>query len=307
MANTITILLWIFLSAETYLDYAALADAYQAKQQFAEAEQAYRKAIFLLPERRESFHARAIVLRNLGSVLTAEAKFDEALEVLNEASAVTSRNEFKDPVLAAEIYNSLGVIYFNRGDMRKAENSFEQAARIDGASNSALDVALTNLGSLYQRQRQFAKAEAVYNRSLEVTERRLGNAHPSLSITLHKLGSLFTSLGRYKDAKARFERGMAILEASGLSNGKLAMQTLHGLAKTYIEEHDAAGAEPLLMRAAEIARVRAPQPADTAEAIDVLETYSKVLGDVRKPVEAQRVHDEARRLRASMTLTVRAK
>ena len=85
------------------------------------------------------------------------------------------------------------------------------------------------------------------------------------------------------------------------------MQTLHGLAKTYIEEHDAAGAEPLLIRAAEIARVRAPQRADTAEAIEVLETYSKVLSDVRKPIEAQRVHDEARRLRAAMTLTVHAK
>jgi tetratricopeptide (TPR) repeat protein len=305
VAHTITILLFFVTQANTYLEYARMGDGYQAQQQFPEAEQAYRKAV-LLADRPDQRHARAIVLRNLGSVLTAEARFDEALEALNEAAALASRNQFKDPLLAAEIFNSLGVAYFNRGDLRRAESAFEQATRIDAQSNKALDVALTNLGSIYQRRRQYAKAQESYERSLQVTEGRLGSWHPNLSVTLHKLGSLLTAVGRYKDAKALFERGLAILEKSGLSNEKLAMQTLEGLATTYIDEHDSAGAEPLLKRAAEIARRRAVQPADTAEAIEVLETYSKVLNDVRKPVEAQKVHEEARRIRASMTLTVRA-
>ena len=313
MAYTITILLGIlffgpFLYGQTttYLDYARLGDAYQVKQQFPEAELAYRKAISVLPAQREQMHARAILLRNLGSVLTAEARFDDALVALNEASALTNKEAFKDSRLAAEILNSVGVIYFNRAEMRKAENSFLQATRIDFDNNDVLDVALTNLGSLYQRQRQYTKAEAAYKRSLEVTEARLGKLHWNLSVTLDKLGSLFRAIGRYKEAKLHFERSLSILEEAGTPNEKLTMETLHGLAETYIDEHDAPGAEPLLTRAVEIARRRAVRPADTAESIEVLETYSKVLRDLRKPVEAQRVHEEARRIRASMTLTVRA-
>ncbi len=310
---------WIRLSLESAranngeyasaLNYATLGDIYQAKQQFTQAEQAYRKAILMLPGQHEQIHARAIVLRNLGAVLTAEARFDEALVALNEAAKLTHKNEFKDLLLNAEILNSLGVVYFNEGNMRKAENSFIEAARlssVSGSANNALDVALTNLGSLYQRRRQYKKAEAAYKRSIEVTVTRSGDSHSNLSVIVNKLGWLYINTGRHKEAKAQFERSLAILEKAELSNERLMMETLQGLAKVYIEEQDELRAEPLLARAAEIARRRAVQPADTAKAIEVLETYSKVLRDSGNPVEAERVQEEARRIRASVTFTVRA-
>jgi len=309
---------WIRLSLESAranngeyasaLDYATLGDIYQAKQQFTEAEQAYRKAVLMLPGQHEQIHARAIVLRNLGAVLTAEARLDDALVALNEASKLTRKHELNDLTLSAEILNSLGVVYFNQGEMRKAETSFIAATRVGSVSSNAtnaLDVALTNLGSLYQRRRQYKKAEAAYKRSLEVTETRLGNSHSSLSVILGKLGWLYIATRRYKEAEAHFQRSLAILEKAELSDERLTMQTLQGLAMTYINEHDETRAEPLLARAAEIARRRVVQPAETAEVIEVLETYSKVLYDLRKPVEAQRVQEEARRIRASMTFTVR--
>jgi hypothetical protein len=37
-----------------------------------------------------------------------------------------------------------------------------------------------------------------------------------------------------------------------------------------------------------------------------METYSRVLKDLQKPVEAEQVQADARRLRASMTYTVQA-
>ena len=309
---------WIRLSLESAranngeyalaLDYATLGDIYQAKQQFTQAEQAYRKASLMLPGQHEQIHARAIVMRNLGAVLTAEGRFDGALVALNEASKLTHKNEFKDLPLNAEILNSLGVVYFNQGQMRRAETSFTEAARVSSVSNNtndALYVALTNLGSLYQRRRQYKKAEAAYKRSLEVTVTRAGDSHSNLSVILNKLGSLYTATGRHKEAKAQFERSLVILEKAGLSNERLTMQTLHGLAKTYVDEHDEMRAEPLLARAAEIAHRRIVQSPDTAEVIELLEIYSKVLKDLQNPVEAERVQEEARLMRASMVFTVR--
>src|SRR4029077_13193664 len=102
---------------------------------------------------------------------------------------------------------------------------------------NALDVAWSNLGSLYEKRGEYSKAEKAYRRSLEVTEGRFGKSQWNLSITLGSLGLLYNSVGRYKEAEPLFERSIVILEKALLQDGKLMIQALHGLAKTYIVEH----------------------------------------------------------------------
>ena len=68
------------------------------------------------------------------------------------------------------LFNSLGVVYFHQGLTRKAENSFLQTTHFNSPSNNALDVAWSNLGSLYEKRGEYSKAEEAYRRSLEVTE-----------------------------------------------------------------------------------------------------------------------------------------
>jgi len=60
---------------------------------------------------------------------------------------------------------------------------------------------------------------------------------------------LYIATWRYKEAEAHFQRSLAILEKAELSDERLTMQTLQGLAMTYINEHDETRAEPLLARA----------------------------------------------------------
>jgi hypothetical protein len=62
----------------------------------------------------------------------------------------------------------------------------------------------------------------------------------------------------------------------------------------------------LLAQAAGIARHKTIRAADAPIVIEVMETYSKVLLDLQDSAEAERVQAEARRLRASITLTVQA-
>ena len=288
------------------LDYAKLGDIAQASEQYVQAEQAYRKAIEILRGQSGEEHALAIVWRNTGAVLTAEGRFDDALRALKEASKLTHQNKFTDAPLNAEVLNSLGVVYFHQGDMRKAETFFTQAAQIQAPFSKATDVALANLGNIYQKRGEYAKAEEAYKRSMQITEDRLGDSHPNLSMTLGSLGLLYNATGRYKDAEPVFQRSIEILEKTVLSDGRLMLQALHGLAKTYIGEHDERRAEALLARAAGIARHKTIRAADAPIVIEVMETYSKVLLDLQDSVEAERVQAEARRLRASITLTVQA-
>src|SRR5215470_14529410 len=146
------------------VDYSALGDVYQAELRFTEAEEAYRKAISTLRRRPEHSHALAIIWRNLASALTAEARFEQALKGVNEASKLINQHKLNDQKLQAQMLNTRGVIYFYQGKMRNAEAAFIEASRIQFAPDSALDVdageILNNLGRVYQKMRQFGKAEA---------------------------------------------------------------------------------------------------------------------------------------------------
>jgi len=288
------------------LDYSTLGDICLGQEQFTEAEQAYETAVQIFSRQPGQSHALAIVLRNLGSLLSARGRFHDAVATLNQASKLTRKHKFDDLPLTAEIFNSLGVVYFHEGEMRKAETSFVQATVIDAPSNNALDVAWNNLGSLYEKRGEYSKAEAAYTKALRITETRLGESHSNVGVTLASLGVLYNTTGRYKEAEPIFERSIRILEKAMLSDGKLMLDALNGLAKTYIGEHDERRAEPLLARAIGIARLRAAEPANAPTVIAVMETYSRVLRDLQKPVEADRVQADARRLRASITYTIQA-
>jgi tetratricopeptide (TPR) repeat protein len=293
------------------IDYSLLGDIFQAKGQFTEAERTYRKAISILPHRPETTNALSIVWSNLAAALTAEARFEEALRDLNEASKLIVHAKLKDPKLEAQVFNTCGVIFFYQGKMRKAETCFLQASYLGVVADTPLDVdlgeTLNNLGRVYQSMRQYAKAEDIYKRSLRLVEARYGYADPNVTPILDNLGSLYISTRRYKEAESLFQRSVAILEDAGLTNERLMMQTLHGLGKTYLAEHDTPRAEPFLARAAEIVRKTTLHPTDRWEAVEVLETYFKALTELSQPLEAERVQAEARRIRASMAFTVRVR
>src|SRR5262249_17768833 len=85
------------------------------------------------------------------------------------------------------------------------------------------------------------------------------------------------------------------------------MEALHGLAKMYIRQNKKSQAEPVLRRAAEIARRSLNQPILIPEIIEVLNDYSKVLRDLSDRVDADLLHAEAQRIRFSAAFIVEAK
>src|SRR5262249_49815304 len=143
---------------------------------------------------------------------------------------------------------------------------------------------------------------------LRLAEARLGASHPELGIPLTGLGNLDIEFGRYKKAEDHFQQAIVILEQAATSfyEARL-MEALFGLAKTYIRENDQIRAEPVLPRAAEIARRSLNQVFLIPAIIAVLDDYSKVLRDLNNPEDADRLHAEAQRIRTTAAFTVAVK
>src|SRR5215475_8313304 len=57
------------------LNYSTLGDISQAQSHLPEAEQAYRKAIFIISQKPENYRVLAILWRNLASALTSQSRY----------------------------------------------------------------------------------------------------------------------------------------------------------------------------------------------------------------------------------------
>jgi tetratricopeptide (TPR) repeat protein len=293
------------------LNYSTLGDISLAQLRLPEAEQAYRKAMSVLSQTPEHDRARAILWRNLASALMTQGRIVDASSALNEGRKLVAEHKIQEPQLTAELLNTLGVIQFYQGKLNKAESSLLQAAtEISTApatpQQADLGEVLNNLGYVYQAKRKLEKAEDAYRRSLQFRETRYGSSHLRLAATLTNLGALYSDTGHYTDAEQSFQQSLAILEREESPfNQAAVMHALYGLAKLYIRENDEKRADVPLARAAAIAR-KLQIPGEMPAALEILETYSRVLAHLSNQQEAERVQTEAKRIRATMAFTVSA-
>jgi tetratricopeptide (TPR) repeat protein len=294
------------------ITYSRLGDIYQEEMRLQEAERVYRASISILLREPDGSHALAIVWRNLGSVLTAETDYREALAALDQAWRLVEKKKLEDPELNAEILNGQGIIHFYQGRFVKARTYLTRAAQIKLVATGPWDLSgedvLNNLARVYQATGDLQKAEQTYKQALGLAESRLGVSHPNLAGFLSNLGALCLDLKRYKEAEDYFQRDVQILDQSGrVSDEFRMMEALHGLGKTYMKETDQVRAESALRRAADIARRNQNQAILIPEILRLLDDYSTVLRDLWNPVDADRLVAEAKRIRAAAAFTVRAK
>ncbi|MGH7601717.1 MAG: FxSxx-COOH system tetratricopeptide repeat protein, partial [bacterium] len=86
------------------------------------------------------------------------------------------------------------------------------------------------VGLYFQARANYAEAESLYRRSLEIREKQLGPEHPAVATSLNNLAALLESQGKSADAEPLFRRSLKIREkqlglehpATGVSYGNLA-------------------------------------------------------------------------------------
>jgi tetratricopeptide (TPR) repeat protein len=114
----------------------ALGDLYQNRLDFNTAEQAYMKAVDILRNQPEHVLALAVLLRNMGAVLSGERRFLEASTFYEEAARVIANIAIDNPQLELQILNGSGVVYFHQGEMQKAKRLFVRALHMRSAGST---------------------------------------------------------------------------------------------------------------------------------------------------------------------------
>jgi tetratricopeptide (TPR) repeat protein len=101
--------------------YAYLGDVYRRLGNSDEAISSYNNSIYYNPEAVESYVGLAIVYADKG------IKFDEAIEFLNKTQQILKDDKFALEVSKDSYLESLGWVYYKKGDIAKALTFYDKA------------------------------------------------------------------------------------------------------------------------------------------------------------------------------------
>lgn len=150
----------------------------------------------------DTLHVQA--LNGIGMNLIKLARYDSALAQLEMALTEGNALLGGEHVALADIYNSLGIYFYQTGDIRKVLHNFEKSLeiRIKNLGESHPDVASSynNIGFTYQKLGDFEQALAYYQKSLKLKRELLGENNLKIAFTYKNIGNLYRDLGDYERA-----------------------------------------------------------------------------------------------------------
>jgi CHAT domain-containing protein len=119
---------------------------------------------------------------------------------------------------------------------------------------------LQTLAHLYQRQREYGKAEPLYRQALDITKQVLGPRHPDYAQCLHNLAFLYYAQREYAQAEPLFRQALEIRQqVLGERHPDYAL-SLNNLALLYHAQGAYAQAEPLYRQSIGALRQRPEGP-----------------------------------------------
>jgi CHAT domain-containing protein len=129
----------------------------------------------------------------------------------------------------------------------------------------------------------YQKAEPLYQRSLAIREKVLGQEHPDVALSLNNLANLYQNMGNYQKAEPLYQRSLAIWEkVLGQEHPDVAL-SLNNLALLYKEMDNYQKAEPLYQRSlAILEKVLGQEHPLVATSLNNLAVLYKEMGNYQK-------------------------
>jgi tetratricopeptide (TPR) repeat protein len=153
----------------------------------------------------------------LGSTAWRKRDFADAKKWL-ELSVENARLCFgPDSSGEATGLHQLGMVAFDEGELDVALAHFQESLRMVMAhdpDSSKVGTDLNNIGNVYFRRKEFARAGDYYERALTAKRRRLGDKHPALASSYINLGLVAIEEGDAAAAEERCHTGLILWEAA---------------------------------------------------------------------------------------------
>lgn len=158
----------------------------------------------------------ADLLSNLGTVLVAEGKYEEALERHERALELRERElDAEDPRIGSSLGN-LGTVLRLLGRYRESRATHERALAVReaalGADHPEVAKTVTNLANVLRMTGENERALELQQRAVASLRASLSPDHPHLAKAIGNLGNAYWAVGRHDEAVAHHLQAAEVFE-----------------------------------------------------------------------------------------------
>jgi len=206
-----------------------IAYVYQNQGDYETALGILKDAEMLLKGRSvEEYFERAEICIQRCSIYRIKGEMEKGLKIgkrgLRIVEMLSSKNLSKDlKIYAKKIEsigcNSLGAIFWTRGEYDKAINLFQKRLKISErlGDKQGIGMALNNLGIAYYDKGEYDRALDLYHKCLKIYE-EIGDKR-GIGMACNSLGNLYSANGDYEKAIELFQRKIEISKEIGDMQG----------------------------------------------------------------------------------------
>ena len=162
----------------------------------------------------ECFTRLAVICRNHSDISGAKVYCETALKLAEEDKEEEHCEFGPTPPFLVDIYNLLGIILRELGDLQNSREKHERALDIQLKyyGRAQVDVAHTyhHLGNVQYNRGNLEQAMKYHERALEIQKENLGHDHIHLAFSFTTMGVVESELGNLQHAQHYFERALDI-------------------------------------------------------------------------------------------------
>ncbi len=156
------------------------------------------KAIEMAKGKDEIQYFRAI--DRLSALKIEQGEYSDSENYLLHNLEKKSSNYKDDKVMLLETLNGLSILYYRLNDLKTANNYMDQALDVAGNIRTIRPYMINNLGTIYKRQGDIAKAEECFKESSQGFLELFGSMNPDYASSLSNLASIYKDKGELGDA-----------------------------------------------------------------------------------------------------------
>jgi len=192
---------------------------------FSERAYGLANTNFLDNSKKENFE-RVNVILILGKVKSQLGDYKQELFLCEKALELAIKTDSLDKLKIAEVWNKIGISYFNTSQQKKAVKYCEKSlvCRQKFLDENHIDIAesLFNLGYIYARLGSFANSIKYFERALKIRTEKLNQNAPSIADVYEELGHLYLDVGNIGKANEFAELALQINKLNfGVNSPKL--------------------------------------------------------------------------------------
>jgi CHAT domain-containing protein len=243
-----------------------LALSYKQMGDYSKAEPLYQATLDIRQKSLGLEHPLVgLSLENIANLYTQKGDYVKAEPIYQRALAIGEKGLGPDHPGVARILNSIALLYYYSGDYAKAEPLYLRALAIGekslGAESSegtgyvyqsiGIEICeyLFNLAVLYRDQRNYDKAEPLFQRALTISEKSLGPENSITAKVLHHWSILHRRRGDYAKAESFTGRALKMAEKTLVPDDPEIAISLSDTALLYAAKGDISQAIASLSRA----------------------------------------------------------